>query len=202
MVRALCDSSGLEKLSHLYLARAGEAFVVAQLLRLGLNAATTSIDSGVDILAHQELFREDPLLQAEQLVYQFQVKTTATHEYRVSLPVRKVHELWHKVINLIFVFWKGGHAPDAIVIPPSLIRMLTSSGFDDPRAPLRLRDERVSIRVVSSGGKYFIRNKDNALTPMLNRFDLVEPIGTDTVTFPSYACWGEGNQLVSLDTSI
>ena len=88
-------------------------------------------------------------------------------------PAVRVHELWHKVINLVFVFWKDGHAPGAIIIPPSLIRMLTSGGFDDPRAPLRLRDGRVSIRVLSSGGQYFIRNKDNALTPMLKKRPII-----------------------------
>lgn len=201
MFRSLVGRAGYESLRHLYLARAGEWFVASQLLRRGLNAATTSVDSGVDILAYQELDLTEPLLQAEHIVYQFQVKTTAASEYRGAMAVKKVHELWHKVINLVVVFWRDRHAPDSIVIPPSLIRMLTSGGFDDPRAPLQLRDGLVMLRVISSRGRYFIRNRDNDLTSMLNRFDRIEPIDTDTCMFPPYASWGEGKGLVTLDAS-
>jgi hypothetical protein len=199
MRRAIRGSAHKVDLSHLYLARAGETFVSAQLLRRGLNAATAPVDSGVDILAHAELDLEVPLLQAEHLVYQFQVKTTATNEYRASLPVAKVHELWHKVINLVIVFWSTGGIPSAIVIPPSLIRMLTTGGFDDPLAPLRLRDGKVSLRFLKRGDEYFVRNKSNSLTVMLNRFELIEPIGTDTSMFPPYATWGDGQHIVKIE---
>lgn len=199
MLQAIRGDADQVDLSHLYLARAGEAFVAAQLLRRGLNAATAPVDSGVDILAHQEVHQKVPLLQAEHLVYQFQVKTTATNEYRASLPVRKVHELWHKIINLIVVFWNERDIPKAVVIPPSLIRMLTTGGFDDPRAPLSLRNGKVSLRVLRRGDEYFIRNRNNSISPMLNRFELVEPIGTDTGMFPPYASWGEGRQTVNIE---
>ncbi len=199
MRRAIRGSAHKTDLSHLYLARAGETFVAAQLLRRGLNAATAPVDSGVDILAHAELDLEVPLFQAEHLVYQFQVKTTATNEYRASLSVAKVHELWHKVINLIVVFWSDRDIPSAIVIPPSLIRMLTTGGFDDPRAPLRLRDDKVSLRFLRRENQYFVRNKSNSLTAMLNRFDLIEPIGTNTGMLPPYASWGEGDQVVRIE---
>lgn len=198
MRRAIRGSADKGDLSHLYLARAGEAFVAARLLKRGLNAAPAPVDSGVDILAHAELDLEVPLLQPEHLVYQFQVKTTSINEYRASLPVAKVHELWYKVINLVVVFWGAEDIPAAIVIPPSLIRMLTTGGFDDPHAPLRLRDE-VSLRFFRRGGEYFVRNKNNPLTAMLNRFDRIEPIGTDTSMFPPYALWGNGNQAVEIE---
>src|SRR5262245_53908191 len=90
---------------HLYLGRAGEQFVAAHLLRLGLNAASLPVDTGVDLLAHREMKVGMLLAQAEHELYQFQIKTTATNEYKVSLPVKKVHELWHKAINLVVVFW-------------------------------------------------------------------------------------------------
>ncbi len=196
MRQSIRGSAEKPDLRHLYLARAGETFVAAQLLRRGLNAATAPVDSGVDILAHAELDLKEPLLHAEHLVYQFQVKTTATKEYRASLPVAKVHELWHKVINVIVVFWGVREVPSAIVIPPSLIRMLTTGGFDNPRAPLRLRDEKVSLRFFRRGNEYYVRNKSNSLTALLNRFELIEPIGTDTGVFPPYASWGEGKQKV------
>jgi hypothetical protein len=197
--RAIRGSADKVDLSHLYLARAGETFVAAQLLRRGLNAATAPVDSGVDILAHAELDLKVPLLQAEHLVYQFQVKTTATNEYGASLPVAKVHELWHKVINLIVVFWSPRDIPSAIVIPPSLIHMLTTGGFDDPRAPLRLRDGKVSLRFLKRGDEYFVRNRSNSLTAMFNRFELIEPIGTDPCMLPSYASWGEQNEIVRIE---
>src|SRR5262245_45210115 len=111
MLRAIRGAADHAALDHLYLARAGEAFVAAKLLRRGLNAGTAPVDSGVDILAHRELRLKEPLLHAEHLVYQFQVKTTARDEYQASLPVRKVHELWHKVINLIVVFWSDRRSP-------------------------------------------------------------------------------------------
>ncbi len=194
----VCERASRRDLEHLYLGRAGEVFVAAQLLRRGLNAALASVDSGVDILAHQEISSTESL-QGVQLVYQFQVKTTASREYRAALPVRKVHELWHKAINLIVVFWPRNGLPVAVVIPPSVLRMLTTGGFDDPRAPLSLRDGQVSLRVFSRGDKYFMRNKSNPLTPMLNRYDLVEPVGTDTGLFPYYASWGGNGQVVSLN---
>jgi hypothetical protein len=187
------------RLRHLYLARAGEWFVAAQLLRRGLNAATTSVDSGVDILAHQELQLEVPTLQAEHEIYQFQIKTTAASQYQATMPLKKLHELWHKAINLIIVFWPNENSPNAVFIPPSLIRMLTSGGFDNPRAPLRLRDDFVTLKVFTSSGRYFIRNQHNEVTAMLNRFDRIEPVGVDTTMFPPYAGWADGKGLIELD---
>lgn len=197
--KALANAGDHQRLRHLYLSRAGEWFVASQLLRRGLNAGITSVDSGVDILAHQEAHYGEPLLQAEHVVFQFQVKTTASNEYRVALPVHRVHELWHKVINLVFVFWPEGCLPACLVIPPSLLCMFTSGGFDDVRAPLRLRDGLVTLRVGCTQGRYFIRNHRNDITPLLNRFDLVEPIGTDTSMLPPYATWAEGKGLVAID---
>jgi hypothetical protein len=174
------------EIQRLYLGRAGESFVAAHLLRRGLNSSPLPVDTGVDLLAHREMRLGMVLHQAEHELYQFQVKTTTTSEYRASLPVRKVHDLWHKAINLVVVFWSVETAPNAIVLPPSLIRFLTSGGFEDPRAPLVTTSNEVSLRVIESGGRYFIRNLDNEITPMRNRFDRIEPIGIDTGMGPDY----------------
>jgi hypothetical protein len=190
------DESGTDKL---FLGRAGELFVVSHLLRRRLNAVPLPVDTGVDLLAHRELNLEPPLLQAEHEFYQFQVKTTATNEYRSSLPVKKVHELWHKATNLIVVFWALDRTPSAVVLPPSLIRMLTSGGFEDPKAPFLMTGEEVSLRFIQSDGLYFIRNQDHDITAMVNRFDRIEPVGTDTTHFPSYASWSDGPGLVVFD---
>jgi hypothetical protein len=190
-----------DEADHLFLGRAGESFVAAHLLRRGLNPAPLAVDIGVDLLAHREFKTADLLLpQAEHEVYQFQIKTTATNEYRSSLPIKKVNQLWHKVINLVVVFWANEKTPSAVVLPPSLIRMLTSGGFEDPRAPLVMTGDVVSLRFIESNGRYFIRNSDHEITAMLNRFDRIEPIGIDTGMFPPYACWADRPALVAFDS--
>jgi hypothetical protein len=185
--------------NHLFLGRAGESFVAGHLLRRGLNPAPLPVDTGVDLLAYREFKTDMLLLQAEHEIYQFQIKTTVTNEYRSSLPIKKVHELWHKVINLVVVFWANEKAASAVVLPPSLIRMLTSGGFEDPRAPLVMTGNRVSLRFIESNGRYFIRNSDHEITPMLNRFDRIEATGTDTGMFPPYAYWADPPALVAFD---
>jgi hypothetical protein len=140
------------------------------------------------------------LLQAEHEVYLFQIKTTAANEYRSSLPINKVHQLWHKAINLVVVFWANERTASAVVFPPSLIRMLTSGGFEDPRAPLIMAGNFVSLRFIERGGRYFIRNYDHEITAMLNRFYRIEPIGTDTSMFPNYAYWADPPALVAFDS--
>jgi hypothetical protein len=195
----LSDAPDESEIQRLYLGRAGELFVTAHLLRRGLNCAPLPVDTGVDLLAHRELKLDVLLHQAEHELYQFQVKTTATNEYRASLPVRKVHDLWHKAINLVVVFWSEETAPSAVVLPPSLIRFLTSGGFEDPRAPLVTTGDEVSLRVIESGGRYFIRNLDNDITAMRNRFDRLEPIGIDTGTPPDYVLRSDDKGWVAFD---
>jgi hypothetical protein len=195
----LSHSPNDAEIQRLYLGRAGELFVAAHLLRRGLNCSPLPVDTGVDLLAHRELNLGIAVFQAEHELYQFQVKTTTTSEYRASLQVRKVHDLWHKAINLVVVFWSVETAPTAIILPPSLIRMLTSGGFEDPMAPLLTTGDEVSLRVIESEGRYFIRNRDHDITAMRNRFDRIEPIGVDTCQFPPYAYWSDGEGLVAFD---
>jgi hypothetical protein len=99
----------------------------------------------------------------------------------------------------VVVFWSEETAPNAVVLPPSLIRMLTSGGFEDPKAPLVTTGEEVSLRVIESGGRYFIRNLDNEITAMRNCLDRIEPIGVDTSQFPEYAHWAYDKGLIAID---
>jgi hypothetical protein len=187
------------EIARLYLGRAGEYFVSSHLLRRGLNCAPLPVDTGVDLLAHREIRFDVPLIHAEHELYQFQIKTTTTNEYRASISVRKLHDLWHKAINLVIIFWSDLTHPKALVLPPSLIRMLTSGGFELANAPLKVNRKEVSIRIIEDGDRYFISNRANEITVMKNRFDRIESIGVDTGMFPNYASWSDGKGLVSLD---
>jgi len=60
----------------------------------------------------------------------------------------------------------------------------------------------VSLRFLESNDRYFIRNYDHEITAMLNRFDRIEPIGTDTGMFPPYACWADPPALVAFDLDL
>lgn len=188
-------------LNH-YLGKAGEHLVAANLLRRALNAGPLPMDSGVDILAHAELkVREDMLqLQAEHLIYQFQVKTTSRNEYNVSMEPEKLKELWFKVINLVIVFWPENASPVCLVLPPSLCRMLSSGGFEDPIAPFIVTGKSVALKVIRDGDRYYLRNKWNEVTRMVERFDRIESTDTDTGIFPHYASWSEQeNRLVEIE---
>ena len=187
-------------LDKLYLGRAGEYLVAAHLLRHGFNASPLPVDIGVDLLAYRELNTSVPLIQAEHQLYQFQIKTTTTGEYRASLPAGKVQELWMKAINLVVVFWANGTTPEVLMLPPSLVRMLTSGGFQDPIAPFVMTGEFVSLRFILEDGRCFIRNLDHDVTAMLGRFDRIEPADIDTGMFPPYAVWAaDGKALVAFD---
>jgi hypothetical protein len=188
----LRDPNG-NRTEKMYLGRAGEFYVASHLLRLGFNPATLPVDDGVDLLAHRAAEKHNDILtlQTEYHLFQLQIKTTASDQYAASLPIKKVNELWHKTINLIIVFWSKNTSPAAIVIAPSLLRMLTSGGFEDPKAAIALTGKRASLKVFLSGTEFFVRNRKQGITAMHNRFDLIEPIGTDTGRFPEYAFWSD-----------
>jgi len=167
----------------LYTGRAGEYLVAAQLLRLGWNASIVPVDTGIDILAHRTSMSGEPEL------LQCQVKTTQRNTYSVSLPSANLKQMWREAVNLIVLFWKIPNAADDLVIPPRLIGMLTSGGYKCPEAPFDVRGEAVSLKFFHYEGRFFIRNRSNDITPMLNRYDLVEATDIDTDTLPKYASW-------------
>lgn len=178
----------------LYTGRAGEYLVAAQLLRLGWNASIVPVDTGVDILAHRTGMSGEPEL------LQCQVKTTQRNTYSVSMPSANLKQMWREAVNLIVVFWKVPNAADALVVPPRLIGMLTSGGYKSPEAPFDVRGETVSLKFFHHEGRFFIRNRSNDITPMLNRYDLVEPTDIDTGTLPEYALWSNDEKtLVRFD---
>src|SRR4029077_7487712 len=103
-------------------------------------------------------FMKVPLLQAEHELYQFQIKTTTTNEYRSSMPIRKVHELWHKVINLVVVFWANEKTPSVIVLLHLLFECWPPVASKNPKAPLIMTGDFVSLRFIERNGRYFSRN--------------------------------------------
>lgn len=176
--------ANIDTLSKMFIGRAGEYWVAAQLLRNGLNAMPLSVDSGVDLLAHC------PNSNGDSRLYQFQVKTSASRIAQFTLEEAKFNSLWRDGINLIIVSWRDMSIPEAVVIPPRLIYMMTSGGFKAPEAPLRTQDGKVHFRIeFHSNGKIFIRNRHHEFTAMRNRFDLIEDITSDFTDIPNYAEW-------------
>ena len=116
------------------------------------------------------------------------------------MPTNKFKEFWTKAINLMIVFWSESLEPAVLVLPPRLINMLTSGGFRDPNAPLTTTTDSVSLRFMRKENLYYVRNLHNEITPMINRFDLVESIDIDTISLPEYACWSDDEKtLVIID---
>jgi hypothetical protein len=189
-VAALCRS---ELLMTLYIGKAGEFFVAGHLLRLGLNAMPLTVDSGVDLLGH--LVTE----YGDSRVYQFQVKTTARPIAQFNFEREKFRRLYTQNINLVVVFWSEPSNPLALVLPPRLLRMMTSGGYEAPHAPIRMQRDLISMRVERRDSRVYVRNRYHEFTRMVNRFDLVEASDIDTIHLPEYCCWGEAPSLIEFD---
>jgi hypothetical protein len=182
------------------MAKAGECLVAAHLLRHRFNPSAPLVDIGVDLIAYRVLYPKMDIDHVDQIQYNFQVKTTVRNEYKVPMPTNKFKEFWTKAINLMIVFWPESLEPAVLVLPPRLINMLTSGGFRDPNAPLTTTTDSVSLRFMRKEGLYYVRNLYNEITPMINRFDLVESIDIDTTMLPEYACWSDDEKtLVIID---
>ncbi len=199
MIESLGNPLDRSRYTNLFLGRAGEFFVASELLRRGLNPFLSPVDTGIDLVAHQEFIPHVPLLHAVHDIFLFQVKTTAVDEYKDSISTRTVHEWWHKRINLVIVFWSENSQPTCLILPPSLIHMLTSGGFDDPKAPLRIGTRNVALRVLRRGTRFYMRNKHNDLSVMQNRFDRIESVDSDSQMLPQYAKWDDGDGLLRVE---
>jgi hypothetical protein len=199
MIESFGNPKDPSRYSNLYLGRAGEFFVASELLRRGLNPFLSPVDTGIDLVAHREFLPPVPLLHAIHDVFLFQIKTTSVDEYKVSIDTRTIHEWWHKRINLVIVFWSENSQPSCLILPPSLLHMLTSGGFDDPKAPLKIGQRRATLRVLQRGNRFFMRNTKHDLTAMSNRFDRIESIDSDSQVMPSYAVWDDGDGLVRVE---
>jgi hypothetical protein len=177
-----------------YTGRAGEYFVASHLLRLGYNAMPMPVDSGIDLVAHSMT------KHAESVIALFQIKTTKNRRCSFRLTDKAFQRLWRDVINVVVVFWDDPALPIAVVVPPSLLYMYTSGGHKDPRAPLRLRNGEVRFVFRRTGPRQVcIRNREHDISPMVNRFGLIEHIGHDTTTIPPYASWSDSpTSLISL----
>jgi hypothetical protein len=55
------------------------------------------------------------------------------------------------------------------------------------------------LKIFISNQYIYIRNKDNDISLMKNRYDRIEPVGIDTGNFPDYAIWSDGPGLVIIE---
>jgi len=172
--------------SH-HLGKAGEFFVAGQLLRLGYNCSPLPVDTGVALLAHW--LHES----GESRVALVQVKTTEKRRSTVKLKKRQLEKMVEMGVNLIVVFWSDPQAPFALVVPPALLYMLTSGGFQDPKAPIRAKGEIYWIVFVEKEPQaVYVRNRFNDVSCMVNRFDRLAPTDEDHMMIPPYAEWSNG----------
>jgi hypothetical protein len=199
MIESLGSPQDRSHYTNLFVGRAGEYFVASELLRRGLNPFLSPVDTGIDLVAHQEFIPHIPLLHAVHDMFLFQVKTTAVDEYKVSISTRTVHEWWHRRINLVIVFWSENSHPTCLILPPSLLHMLTSGGFDAPEAPLKLGTRKVTLRVFRRASRFYMRNMHNELTAMQNRFDRIESVESDSQMLPPNAEWDDGEGLLRIE---
>lgn len=174
-------------MSRTQVGRAGEYYVLSMLLRLGLNAMPISVDSGVDVVAHR--FSES----GHSLIYQYQVKTTEKNQAKFSISHAAFKRMLSIRANLVVVFWFDVKNPAAVILPPSLLYMLTSGGYEDSKAPIRLSKESYHFRVVYlDNNNVFLRNQFNNIAPMINRFDRAEDTMHDIFYIPDYVGWADG----------
>ncbi len=171
-------------MSRTHVGKAGEYYVLSMLLRLGLNAMAISVDSGVDIVAHK--FTD----YGDSLIYQHQVKTTEKKQAKFSISQDAFNRILSVRVNLIVVFWFDVKNPLAVVLPPSLLYMLTSGGFNELYAPIKLSKESYHFRLeYIDNNNLFLRNRFNNVAPMINRFDRSEDTTHDIFHIPDYAGW-------------
>lgn len=178
--------------SNLFIGKSGEYRVISELLLRGFNANTLNVDTGVDILAEKK-----------DEVYKLQVKTRTLNDRSSCVIVfkrEKFKELYRGNINLVVVFIDNKNNMRSLVISPSFLYMLTTGGFKDQRASIREDEEKnnISIKFVLENGELFIRNKENNITPLFERFDLIEDTNADISVIPWYASWGE-DYIIDLD---
>lgn len=173
---------------NLYTGQAGEHLVSAFLLMEGWNPSIPPVDSGIDVIAHRITDSGDSILAL------FQVKTTRRNAYNLSLPIEKFNQMLEDAVNLIVVFWASPEHPQTIVFPPRLLHMMTSGGFEDPNAPIRIVGDNYTLKIFRRNDRFFVRNLRNEYTFMLNRYDLIEEYDIDIAHLPEYAEWSPGER--------
>ena len=170
-------------------------FIVSHLLRLGYNAAPLPIDTGVDLLAHWTT------RSGESRVAQFQVKTTRSRRLSFSVTKKRLERWWSEGVNLIVVFWYDPTSPFSVVLPPSLLYMLTTGGYKYPTAPIVVGKTGARIVIGSQGPRMsFVRNRQNDVSAMVDRFDRLEATDGDPNFQPSYASFvSDGKRVIEID---
>lgn len=176
-----------------YIGTSGEYLVASHLLRRRLNTTPLPVDDGLDLIGHMIVH------DAETRVYLFQVKTSYQKVANIRIDRARFDMFLEQAVNLIVVLWSDPEHPRTLVLPPRLLRMMTTGNFQNPLAPIRLLPDIVRIRVEDHKGRIYVRNRAHDFTGMANRFDLCEATDIDTQALPEYAVWGEGKTAVQLD---
>ena len=140
------------------------------------------VDSGVDLVAQRP--------EKSEIYYKFQVKTTSNAKANFKLTEEQFANLYKSGINLIVVSLATTE-PEALILPPSLVYMMTSGGSSSPEAPLRIQHQNVRFYVIFRAGRIFVRNLKNEFTFMKDRFDLLEDTEIDPYHIPNYAGWSD-----------
>jgi hypothetical protein len=180
-----------------YTGSSGEYFVASHLLRLRLNTAPLPIDDGIDLLGHRHRAHGD------SEIYLFQVKTSVRDLSTINFTAAQFDRLLDQAVNLVIVMWRSPDDPVALVLPPRLLRMMTTGGHADPRAPIRRGGPRVHLRVERREGHIYVRNRAHDFTGMANRFDLCESTDVEVAALPEYATFSwQGQTVVQLDPDI
>ena len=150
-----------------YIGTSGEYLVASHLLRLRLNTTPLPVDDGLDLIGHKIVH------DSESRAYLFQVKTSYRRIASIRIERARFDHLLDHAVNLMIVLWSDPEHPRILVLPPRLLRMMTTGNFQDPRAPIRLRHGTVWIRVEDHEGRIYVRNRAHDFTGMTNRFDLL-----------------------------
>lgn len=177
----------------LYIGSSGAHLAAAHLLRLRLNTTPLPVDDGIDLLGHRVSAAGDTR------TYLFQVKTTQSPVCNFRFTSGQFERYLDHAVNLVVVLWERTEVPQALVLPPRLLRMMTTGGFQDPRAPLRRDGPLVYLRVEYRAGRIYVRNRAYDFTGMANRFDLVEATDINTHALPEYAVWCHDKAALRLD---
>lgn len=149
-----------------------------------------TVDFGVDVLAHRA-----------ETFFHIQVKTIRSHERELRFDATRFDKLLAPGANLIVVIWPRQATPWCVVLPASLLRMMTSGGFRDPDAPVRLRKGSYRVKIIArQPGRVYVRNLQNDYSRMVNRFDRIEDQENGSTALPSYASWSDTpRQLLEID---
>ncbi|MEW6378857.1 MAG: HTH domain-containing protein [bacterium] len=144
-----------EKVSSLYIGRAGEHLVVSELLFRGYNASIMSVDEGLDIVATKE-----------ERLYNIQVKTSTENKFNYYVFDLRISSFEkHNRNNTFYIFVLKGQATHFLVLPYVEIQknidqknILTVNKGTRYRVNIRIRDEKLYLGNMGNEMAYYMNN--------------------------------------------